>query len=170
MDPFALSLLAAGDAATPPVALAIVIRILHIAAATTAVGAVVFKAVALQPSLRVLDDGQRAALRAAVIPRWRAVVFAAIAVLLVTGLLTFVLYRIPEYRGTPHAGLYHGLFGLKLLLALAVFHPATMLVLSGPAGDRRPARAPVWLRLTLAGFGAIIILGAVLRYLPPLTA
>lgn len=143
--------------------LGVLLRILHIAAGATAIGGVVFQAVALHPALKSLDEGPRAALRAGVVARWRGVVLAAIAVLLVSGLLTYMLYRIPEYRAHSMKGLYHGLLGLKILLGLLVFHPAALLVLPGGPGDRARAKAGLWLNVMLVELALIVILGAVLR-------
>jgi hypothetical protein len=153
----------AAESATGGPVLAIILRILHIAAGATAFGAVMFQRIALHPSLQTIDEGTRASFRAGLVARWRAVILAVIAVLLITGLLTFLLYRIPEYTDHPKKGLYHGLFGLKLLLGLAVFHPATLLVLPGAAGDRARAKAGMWLNIMLVELVLIVIIGAILR-------
>ncbi len=150
--------------------LELLLRVFHIGFAATVLGAAVFQYFALLPALRELPDAQRVALRERVAASWRGIVFTAIAVLLVTGLLNFLLFKIPAYRGTPSAGLYHGLFGLKLVFGLIVFHQATMLVLGGAAGQKRRERAPTTLALLLALYAVIVVLGAVMRYFPTLLA
>jgi hypothetical protein len=88
------------------------------------------------------------------------------ALLLASGLVTFLMFRVPAYRGLPYAGLYHGIFGLKLIAALALFHAATLLVAAGPRFDRYRAQAGGWLRWAVVLLTLIVVLGAILRYLP----
>jgi hypothetical protein len=144
--------------------LLVVLRVLHIAAASAVVGAVVFQAFAVVPTLRQLDEHQRAQLSGGFATRWRSIAFLMIGILLLTGLVNFLLFKIPEFREHPSKGLYHALFGIKFLLALAAFHSATVLVLPGEKGDRYRARAGGRLWLLTFLFAAIIILAAVMRY------
>lgn len=141
----------------------VIIRALHVAAAAAAIGAAAFQLFALLPALKTLEPAQRLALREQIVDRWRPLVFSVIGVLLLTGLLTYVLYRIPEWHGKPGAGLYHGLLGAKILLALAVFHFATVLALPGERGAKWRANAGRWLRVMLVLMGLIVVIGAVLR-------
>lgn len=142
-----------------------IFRIAHIAAASVAVGAAAFQYGALHPALAALDETQRAALRARIVERWRPVVLALVAILLISGLVNFALFKIAAVKDSPYKGLYHALFGLKFLAALLVFHPATMLVMPGPKGDACRARSTWWLSYMLVLFAVIIVLGAVLRKL-----
>lgn len=142
--------------------LAIILRILHIGSAIIAAGAIFFQFLALHPALLTLPETERAALRAQMLPRWRPVVFVCILLLLATGLLNFVLYKVPEYRGTPHAGLYHGLLGVKILAALAVFHAAAVLVMPTSTGERYRARAGFWLTYLVVLLALIVVIGALL--------
>jgi uncharacterized membrane protein len=147
----------------------LMLRILHLAAAVAAAGGALFQYAAIRPALAGLEEAQAAELRRRISERWRPIVLASVAILLLTGLLNFLLFRVPEYRGTGVAPLYHGLFGLKLLAALLVFHPAVMLVLPGPKGDRYRDRGGFWLSYMLVLLILIIILGAILRLLPAMT-
>lgn len=146
----------------------LLLRILHIAAAVAAAGGAFFQYAAIRPVLADLEAAQTAELRRRIAERWRPIVIASVAILLLTGLLNFLLFRVPQYRGQPLAGLYHALFGLKLLAALLVFHPAVVLVLAGPKGDAYRARAGFWLSYMLVLLGLIIVLGAIMRLLPNL--
>lgn len=143
---------------------AVVLRVLHIGAVVVAAGAAFFQLVALRPVLRGLPDEQHARIREQIVARWRPVVLACIALLLLSGLLTLMMFKIAEHKGQ---GLYHAIVGIKVLAALAVFHAATVLVLPGPKGDKARARAGFWLKYLAALFGLIIVLGAVLRNIPP---
>ncbi|TWT41980.1 hypothetical protein RAS1_31060 [Phycisphaerae bacterium RAS1] len=142
----------------------ILIRLVHILAAIAAGGAVVFQLLAVHPSLSAIPETQRGEFRAWVVNRWRPIVYLLMALLLVTGLVTYVVYRIPEYKTHASKGAYHGLLGAKILLALAFFHAATVLTLPGSKGDKYRAAAGFWLRWMTALLLGIVALGAVLRY------
>jgi uncharacterized membrane protein len=138
-------------------------RLLHIAAAVLAAGGAFFQFMALHPALQTLDAAPRRTLREAVVARWRGVVFASILALLVSGLVNFVMYKVPEFRGHPAKGLYHGLFGLKFLLALVAFHSATVLVLPGKKGEAYRDNAGKWLTILVSALAAVIVVGTLLR-------
>lgn len=141
----------------------VAIRIVHTGSAAMAAGAVAFQYFALHPTLRTLEEQQRVELRERLIGRWRGFVFTLIGLLLVTGLLTFVLYKLPALREKPVAGLYHGLFGLKFIAALAVFHAVTVLALPGNKGMAYRNRASFWLAWLVGLFVVVFVLGAVLK-------
>jgi uncharacterized membrane protein len=145
--------------------LSVSLRILHILAAVAAAGGAIFQIVALHPTLATLGDESRRTLRSQIVDRWRVVVVLAIIVLLVTGLVNFIAYAIPDMKESPHKMLYHGVFGLKFLAALAAFHNAAVLVLPGPRGERYRDHAGFWLKLMVTMFVVIIICGAILREL-----
>jgi uncharacterized membrane protein len=150
--------------------LQVALRVLHILAAIAAGGAVLFQWWAVAPTLRTLDDATRQRLGTALADRWRGVVFAAMGVLLVTGLVNFMVYQVPAYREHPQKMVYHGLFGLKVLAALAYFHAATVLVIPGPKGAAYRAKADGWLAYLTLLLLVIVAVAAVLRYFPNLLA
>lgn len=140
------------------------IRFLHIAAAILAAGGALYQFFALHPALQSLDAEQRVRLREAVVDRWRPVVIACIVILLATGLINFGVYRMRAI-GSEYKMLYHMLFGVKTLAALAVFHASAVLILPGEKGRRYRDRAKFWLALIAAMLTIIIAAGAVMRYL-----
>lgn len=141
-----------------------VIHLFHIGAAMLAVGGAVFQLIALHPALQSVDAVQRRALRESIVQRWSTVVFVCIGVLLVSGLYNFIAVKIPMLRDNPDKGLYHGLFGLKFLLALAAFHAAAVLALPGPKGEKYRDKAGFWLKylvVTLAlTFVVAVLMGS----------
>lgn len=141
----------------------VLIRVLHIAAAMTVAGGALYQWRALLPTLSGIDEARRMELREALVARWRLVAWTAMAVLLLTGLLNFVLNKIPELKPHPHKGIYHALFGVKFLLALAAFHAGTVITLPGAKGARYRANAKFWLALLLAYVIAIVVIAAILR-------
>jgi hypothetical protein len=142
----------------------IAMRILHIGAAIVAAGGVAFQLLALQPTLRSLPDDQRIEVREKIVARWFQVVMICIGLLLLTGFINFIAFKVPELRDKPYKNLYHTLFGIKFILALAVFHGATVSVLPLPRGEKYRARASVWLMRNTVFLIAIVIIAALMRY------
>ena len=103
----------------------IISRWTHIGTAIVLVGGTCFLRFILVPSAAAsLTDEQHASLREQVINRWKKFVHGGIALFLVSGFYNFIR-QIPKHRGD---GLYHGLIGTKILLALAIFFIASALV------------------------------------------
>lgn len=142
----------------------VAIRWVHILAAIAAGGAVILKMVAVTPALATLDDAQRTSLATRIADRWRPIVFILIAALLITGLLNFFLYQIPAYKGHPQKMVYHSLFGLKFLAALAFFHGAAVLSLPAPKGEKYRAKAGGWLSYMFFLLLVIVTCAVVMRY------
>lgn len=144
-------------------ALAVIIRILHIGFAVVLAGGAVYQLFVLLPSLRDLEDDRRRELMEQAAARWRPWVFGAMAALLVSGLMNFLMFKVPIYRDHPQVAVYHGLFGLKFLIALASFHPLTVLALPGAKfQERYRDRAGLWLGLAVTAVTAVIIIAAVM--------
>ena len=101
--------------------LPILFRWMHILAAITAVGGTIFMRMALVPSVAVLSDDQRKTLHEQVRSRWVKFVMGAILFLIVSGIYNFLRRLNPPGIERPYIPLYHGLFTLKLVLALVIF-------------------------------------------------
>ena len=113
-------------------------RWLHIMAAATAVGGTVFALLVVLPAAGVLAPDAREAFHAAARRRWSKIVMGAIAILLVTGLYNFITIKHNYKLVLPRW--YDPIFGLKFLLAFAVFAIASLLVgrtAHGPAAARQ---------------------------------
>lgn len=146
--------------------LQLVLRWMHIVPAVVAGGATIFVRIALLPALAALPDGERGRVKEAIDRRWRVVVMACIALLLVSGIANFVLYQAPVHKGQS---LYHALFGIKFLAALIVFFLAS--ALSGRSPALAPIRANSRFYVGVAATAVIVILllSGVLRSIPPAT-
>ena len=143
-------------------ALAVVVRLLHIAFAVILAGGAIYQLFVVQPLLQTLDGEQRRDMREKLAARWRPIVVAALVILLLSGLMNFLMFKVPQYRGHSSAGIYHGLIGAKIVLALGVMHVMTMLALPGEKFDKKyRERAGFWLGLAVAMLSGIIILGAI---------
>ena len=105
-------------------AIDVISRILHVLTAITLVGGSIFTLWILMPSVKPLGESEHANLASAIGGRWKRVVHGGIALFLVTGFYNY-FRAMPLHRGD---GLYHGLMGTKMLLALVVFFVAAALV------------------------------------------
>jgi len=112
---------------------ALLLRWLHILPAVAAGGASIYAAIALLPTLAELPEEVRNATRDRILARWRPIVSLSVALLLGSGLANFILFQSKMHTGQP---LYHGVFGVKFLAALAVFF------ISSAARCRTPSGLP----------------------------
>jgi uncharacterized membrane protein len=136
--------------------LALLFRWLHILAAIAALGGPMFMRLALIPAAAELPPEQRQALNEGIRRRWSKVVMAAILLLLVTGLYNFIWFVKLSHTwgpawetGSDYATLYQALFGVKFLLALAVFFIASALVGRSAALARFREQARFWVTVNL---------------------
>ncbi len=99
-------------------------RIIHVSTAIVLVGGSVFLTFVLLPTAEQLSPDQHDKLRSLVNGRWKRFVHAGILLFLITGFYNY-FQQMPQHKGD---GLYHGLVGTKILLALAIFFLASVLV------------------------------------------
>jgi uncharacterized membrane protein len=139
--------------------LGLLFRWLHLLAAITAVGGSVFARFVVLPALEPLEDEPRNSLHAAMRARWAKIVAAAIAFLLVSGLYNFFVivtsYELPRW--------YHPLFGLKFLLAFAIFAIASLLAGKTPAAEALRKNMRTWLNVNLVLAVVVVCISGVLR-------
>ena len=102
----------------------IISRIVHVSAAIVLVGGTTFMLFVLLPAVSQLDDAAHQKLRGLVTQRWKRFVHVGIALFLASGGYNYFL-ALERHKGQ---GLYHGLVGTKMILALAVFFIASVLV------------------------------------------
>lgn len=117
----------------------------HIGFVIVLVGGSFFMRFALMPAAAELPDDQHQALKERIFARWRKIVMAGIGLILISGLYNFVR-AIPLHKGQ---GLYHGLIGTKIILALVVFFLGSALV--GRSAKFEPLRqnSKKWLGILL---------------------
>ena len=137
----------------------LVSRWLHILAAITAVGGTIFARFVVVPTLEPLPPEERSALHAAMRARGSKIVAAAIAFLLLSGLYNIgvisIEYRLPRW--------YMPVFGVKFLLAFAIFTIASLLSGRTPAADQLRRNLRFWLNLNIALAVMVVCLSGVLR-------
>ncbi len=148
--------------------LALILRWLHIVAAISLVGGTVFMRLALIPSVAALTDEQRGAMHQQVRSRWARIVHASIAFLLLSGIWNYVRF-LNESKAwgddwrTAYYNSYQVLFGIKFLIALAIFFLAS--VLSGRSDGTKKFRqnAKLWTGVNLALALVVVALSAGMR-------
>ncbi len=148
--------------------LALVLRLMHILAAITAVGGAIFVRFALLPAADALDPSDRQSLREAVRSRWARLIQISILFLLVSGLVNFVMFVRAaktweqDWRDAYNTA-YQALFGVKFILALAIF--ALSSILSGRSALAQKIRENdrFWLNLNLAMALAVVTISGVMR-------
>ena len=137
-------------------------RWLHITAAVAAGGGAIFMKIALHPATETLPGDTRANLREAVRSRWAKVVHTAVALLLLTGLFNFMLiikrYDVPKG--------YHAVFGVKFLLAMAIFFLGSVLVGRGELAKKLRAAAGKWLTVLVVFLLGLLLASSTLKTLP----
>lgn len=133
-----------------PDILKILARWIHISSAVTLIGGILYARLVATPAMRVLAPETSEKLGDAMAARYRPLLYAAIAGLLLSG-----TYNLLNKTGaTP---LYHAIIGVKMLLALHVFAVG---FLSVQPGNKRRVRQMTG--LIVSGL-TILILSAVLR-------
>jgi uncharacterized membrane protein len=141
-------------------AMLIVLRLMHILAAITAVGGSIFIRLVLVPSIGVVSEADRASLHEAMRARWSKLVAGSILFLLVSGLTNFVL-TIRAHEKLPP--LYHALFGVKFILALAVFMLASLLAGKSAAAHKVRRNLKRWVTVNVVLAVLIVAISGGLR-------
>jgi uncharacterized membrane protein len=141
----------------------IVFRWMHLLAAITAVGGVLFMRLALVPALKQLDDEASSRLREALRSNWSKMVFGAIFFLLVSGIYNFIM-TLKSFDGTAPR-FYHMLFGFKFLLALGVFFIGSALAGHSKATQKIRDNTVFYLTINAVLAVTVVCLSGVLRAL-----
>lgn len=143
---------------------ALIMRWAHIFAAVIAVGGAIFLRFVLMPSAQAsLDDAAHARLRSALIGRWQKFVHTCVLLFLVSGFYNYLAITRFEHEGQP---LYHMLFGIKFLLALAVFALAVALTSLKSWSEKLRSNSRMWLVVLVALAAAVILVSGYMRALP----
>ncbi|MBM3459505.1 MAG: hypothetical protein FJX77_13370 [Armatimonadetes bacterium] len=139
----------------------VAMRWLHVGAAVVGIGATFVLRCVLIPALAGRPEGDELLGRVrSVLKRW---IHGAIGVLLLTGFYNYLVVASPR---AAEAGEklkpYHPIMGTKILLSLALFGIAILLLVPVPSFH---ARRKMWLTVNLVLAGLILFLGAFLRRL-----
>jgi uncharacterized membrane protein len=142
-------------------------RWFHLAAVIVAVGGTVFIRFIFHPAVKSsLTPEAAGPLRDVLLRRWGIVIHVCITVLILTGTYNSIvqLRRHPAVDG--QVPVYHILFGVKLVLALALFFIASALTGRSKTFEALRARRPFWLGVSIALAAAIVLISNILKNLP----
>lgn len=143
--------------------IATLFRWLHIVPAIVAGGAAGFAALALGPGLASLPAEAAAAAREAVVARWKPWLMGSIGLLLLSGFVNYLVFQAPHREGQS---LYHALFGVKFLMALAVFFLASALAGKSAGLARFRANGRFWTLVNALLVLGIVLVSGVMKNLP----
>lgn len=127
-------------------------RIVHVGTVIALVGGTTFMRFVLMPAAASLPDEEHNALRERLLARWKRFVHIGIALLMASGIYNY-LQAIPIHKGD---GLYHGLLGTKIILALAVFFIAAALVGRSKVFEGIRAQRARWMTILLLLAAAVV--------------
>ena len=143
--------------------LAIVARWAHILSAVVLVGGLLFQRLVMVPAVTEALDAERGQqLREAADRRWKLAVMVCTALLLLSGVYNFLTISIDKAEGVPA---YHGLFGVKFVLALAVFFLAAVLSGRSDAFEGMRRNHGKWIAIVALAGLAVVLISGVLRNL-----
>lgn len=131
------------------------IRWAHIASAVVLVGGVIYARVVEAPVLGQYEGSERFAHFERLAVRYRPLVLAAIAGLIISGLYNLLIHR-------GHTRYYHMWLGLKILLALHVFALALLAARSGATPEQEARRLRRMTGAIICGV-IVILIAAFLR-------
>mgnify|MGYP006928169703 CR=1 FL=1 len=134
----------------------------HVGTAIVLVGGTTFFRLVVMPAL----EGDNSELLGRIRERWKKVVHSGIAIFLISGIYNYVT-MIPKHKGD---GLYHGLVGTKILLAMFVFFIASALVGNKPGTQKFRDDAKKWTGIMLMVAAVIVGISGFVKVRPIPTA
>ena len=143
--------------------LPLIMRWVHILCAVTVAGSIIFYyLIYMKAASGVLSDEDAEKLRWTIMKKWKLFLHPPIILFLISGFYTYAVTGAQQHQEQP---LYHALFGVKFLLAIAVF--ALFIILTSTMNWSANLRNKngLWTLLTLMVI-AVVLLGGVLRILP----
>jgi putative copper export protein len=144
--------------------LTLVLRWLHILSAIALMGGTIFMRFGLHPALASLPKDVVPNLKEAVRSHWAKWVMGASGLLLLSGLVNTVT-TIQKYEFDKNVP-YHALILVKMLLGIAIFYIASVLVGRSASAARFREKAVFWLNVNLALAVAVVLIGGFLKVSP----
>lgn len=151
----------------PEFLISLVARWLHILSACLAIGVPIYARFVLMPALAQLDETQRSTFRETLHARWRIFVYVMIVIFLATGFWTFLGAKRWSSFAADAKFRYHLLFGIKLIIALAMFFISSALAgrSAALAGIRNNAK--LWLAILIVLGLCVVGISGFMRFMPP---
>ncbi len=144
-------------------ALVIASRWVHIFSVIVAVGGTVFIRLVLHPVAKAtLPPEVGSQFSPKLIRRWAYVVHTCILLLLLSGTYNTIV-QFPLHKGQPA---YHAIWGVKILLALALFFIAIAITGRSAAFEGMRKKRPQWMAVNIVLAAIIVLLSNILKNLP----
>lgn len=142
--------------------LPLIMRWIHVLCAVVVVGSILFYRLAVLPAAKQSFDGEIPEdFRYALMKKWKLLLHPPIILFLISG---FYYYMVIGRADHPDAPIYHMLFGIKFILACAVF--ALYIVLTSTMKWSEKLRDNAWLwRLLVLLTITVIFIGGGMRLL-----
>ncbi|TWU42390.1 hypothetical protein [Novipirellula artificiosorum] len=134
-------------------------RIVHVGTAITLVGGSAFMLFVLMPAAKQINDGEHQRLSRLVIGRWKRFVHVGILLFLLSGIYNYCR-AFSKHEGD---GIYHGLIGVKILVALAIFFLASALVGSSTKLEGIRKNRAKWLGLMVLLAAIVVAISGFLK-------
>ena len=142
----------------------ILLRWMHIFAAIALFGGLIYQRVVLWPAAASLPDDIRRGLWERSRSCWARIVMISAFFLLVSGLINFILtMKLFKAADVVMPRFYHPLFGIKFLLALAIFFLASMLAGRSQGTQKFRDHAARWLTVSLVLATLVVAISGILR-------
>lgn len=139
-------------------------RWLHVLAGITALGGAIFMRYVLLPAAEsALNADEHTRLRDALSRRWKMVLHSCILIFLLTGFYNFLAVTAPKHSGQ---GMYHMLFGVKFLCALALFFLAIAVSSKGEKLAKFRKERKKWLGVIVALGVVIVMISGAMKFYP----
>ncbi len=142
--------------------LPLLMRWSHMLGAVIIVGGTLFMYVSLRSSLTTLEPEVRAEFRRSAMDRWKHLVAVGMVLLLVSGFYNYLAITRHNHDGQ---GLYHALFGVKFLVALATFALLFIVTSTMKWSEGLRDKSMMW-HLAVATALAVLLIAGFMRMMP----
>ena len=145
--------------------LTLLFRWMHILGAIALVGGALFYWRAIWPGMSDLAEDQRKERFQAIRPHWVRLVVLSMLLLLVSGFANIaIMSKAGEFKAVT--GWYHGLLGIKVLLAFLVFYLMGLITGRSTRAERLRENSPLWISLTCMLAVVVVLLAGVMKVTP----
>jgi hypothetical protein len=141
--------------------ISLISRWMHILPAIVMVGGAIFTQLVLCPALDGNDPEN--AIKQQIKRKWSKVIMGCALLLLLSGLYNAMVIFGAEDKP---AGMYHGLFGLKLILAFSIFYISSLLAGKSDAAKKFQEKEAFWGKLNMYAAIVVVLLAGGMKVMP----
>ena len=141
--------------------ISVIFRWMHILPAIVMVGGAIFTQLVLCPALDGNDPEN--AIKQQIKRKWSKVIMGCALLLLLSGVYNAMAIFSAEDKP---AGMYHGLFGLKLILAFSIFYISSLLAGKSDAAKKFQEKEAFWGKLNMYAAIVVVLLAGGMKVMP----